>query len=532
MMKRYIITLAAAILASAAGLCEEKNYPPVAKDIRIGATNLPIVFINTLGHEIEKDNRVSAWMKIINNAGGVNYDDTIAHPDQTADYEGYIGIKYRGNSSFTYSPKKPYGIKLLTDSYENGGTKRKAALLGMGSDNDWALLAPYNDRSLLRNNLTLALAQGYMEYVPQARFCELILDGIYYGVHSLTEKVTRGDERLDIKKAGEDGDKLTGGYILCIDRNDEPKTHASKYHPTNSAGEVFADKTIWVQHKEPEPDEITDEQQAYIDGRFDAFEDALWGDRSAFAACSSKNFRDTDEGYRQYIDVTSFVDYQLATEIANNIDGYRLSTYLYKHRDSVDPRFKMTLWDFDLAWGLPDFENIHTGYMTDIWTYKNNDAGLGTKMPFWFDRLMSDPSYVAELKTRYAEYRQGRYADVPAVVDSLSTLLTAYGAADRDHQAWPRWGEVIFQNHYLDATTYAEEVAYVRNFAVARIAWLDEQLGYHPTAISSKKAEETSLPQHIYSPEGIRRNDLQPGINIIHYSDGSSKKIWKTQKNL
>lgn len=48
---------------------------------------------------------------------------------------------------------------------------------------------------------------------------------------------------------------------------------------------------------------------------------------------------------------------------------------------------------------------------------------------------MSDPSYVAQLKARYAEYRKGRYADVPAVIDSLSTLLTAYGAADRDHQA-------------------------------------------------------------------------------------------------
>ena len=519
-MKRDIIVVVTGLLTSAVGLCQEKNYPPVVKDIRIGVTNLPIVFIQTLGHEIEKDNRVSAWMKIINNVDGVNYEDTVAHPGQTIDYEGYIGIKYRGNSSFDHSPKKPYGIKLLTDSYERGGTKRKAPLLGMGSDNDWALMAPYNDRSLLRNNLTLALAQGYMEYVPQARFCELILDGIYYGVYSLTEKVTRGDERLDIKKAGGDGDKLTGSYILCIDRNDEPKTHASKYHPTNSAGEVFTDKTIWVQHKEPEPDEITDEQLAYIDGRFDAFEDALAGDR----------FKDDNEGYRQHIDVASFIDYQLATEIANNIDGYRLSTYLYKHRDSVDPRFKMTLWDFDLAWGLPDFENIHTGYMTDIWTYKNNDAGLGTKMPFWFDRLMSDPSYVAQLKARYAKYRKGRYADVPAVIDSLSTLLTAYGAADRDHQAWPRWGEAIYQNHYLDATTYAEEVAYVRNFAAARIAWLDEQLGYHPTAVGSTKTEGEPLPQHIYSPEGIRRSSLQPGLNIIRYSNGYSKKIWKPQK--
>lgn len=506
-----------ALLTTTVGHGQTNNYPPVVKDLRIGETNLPIVFINTLGHEIEKEDRVSAWMKIVNNTDGVNYDDTTAHPHQTVDYEGFVGIKHRGNSSFSYSAKKPYSIKLLTDSYENGGQKRKWPLLGMGSDDDWALLAPYNDRSLIRNNLSLALADGLMEYVPKSRFCELIVDGIYYGVHCLTEKIARGDDRLNIKKAGDDGDKLTGGYIICIDRNDEPLTHASKYHPTNSAGEVFADKTIWMQYKEPSCEDITEAQRAYIDGRFDAFEDAL----------ASENYTDADEGYRKHIDVTSFIDYQLATEIANNIDGYRLSTYLYKHRDSVDPRFKMTLWDFDLAWGLPDFPNIHTGYMTNIWTYKNNDAGLGTKMPFWFDRLMSDPSYVAELKARYAEYRQGRMADVTAVIDSLSTLLTAYGAAERDHQAWPRWGEVIYQNYYLDATTYADEVDYLKNFAAARIAWLDEQLGFQSAAIGANRADGQSTSQLVYSVDGIRRRDLQPGLNIVRCSDGTIRKIWR-----
>ena len=264
-----------ALWADAVCLCQAQNYPPEVKDIRIGETNLPIVFINTLGHEIDKENRVSAWMKIVNNPDGINYDDTLAHPNQTIDYEGYIGVRYRGNSSFSYSAKKPYSIKLLTDSYENNGTKRNAPLLGMGTDNDWALLAPYNDRSLIRNALSFSLAEDYFEYVPKSRFCELILDGVYYGVHCLTEKVARGDDRLNIKKAGDSGDKLTGGYIVCIDRNDEPLTHASKYHPTNSAGEVFTNQTIWMQYKEPAYDDITEEQREYIDNRFDAFEDAL-----------------------------------------------------------------------------------------------------------------------------------------------------------------------------------------------------------------------------------------------------------------
>ena len=180
--------------------------------------------------------------------------------------------------------------------------------------------------------LNISLAEGYLEYVPKTRFCELILDGIYYGVFNLTERVRTGEGRLNIKSPGESGDKLTGGYIICVDRNDEQLTHASKYHPTNSAGEVFTEKIIWVQYSDPSWDEITEEQRAYIDGRFDAFEDAL----------ASDDFMDPEQGYRQYVDVTSFIDYQLSTEIANNIYGYRLSTYLYKYRDSVDPRFKMT----------------------------------------------------------------------------------------------------------------------------------------------------------------------------------------------
>ena len=80
---------------------------------------------------------------------------TTRYPAQTIDYEGFVGIKYRGNTSFDYAAKKPYSIKLLTDSYENDGKKRKAPILGMGNDNDWCVLAPYNDRSLIRNTLSL-----------------------------------------------------------------------------------------------------------------------------------------------------------------------------------------------------------------------------------------------------------------------------------------------------------------------------------------------------------------------------------------
>ena len=462
-MKQIAYILAALALASCGKSPQpdaaRRNNPPVVRDIRIDRTNLPIVFINTLEHTISRDDYVLARMTIVDNPDGVNYGDTLAHPGQTVGYEGYIVIKYRGHSSYDYSPKKPYSIKLT----KADGSKRKAPLLGMGGDNNWTLLAPYLDRSLIRNTLSLSLARGYTEFVPETRFCELVLDGIYYGVHSLVEKVRRGDARLNIKKPGDSGDALTGGYIVCMDRDDEDFVHVSQYPPVNADGAFVTGKSVFMQYTDPDCEDITEAQRAYIDARFDAFEDAL----------ASDNFRDAEEGYRKYIDVTSFIDYQLAVEISNNSDGYRLSTYLYKYRDSIDPRFKMTLWDFDAAWGMLSIGNVFSVAKNDVWAYKNNTAiGVSYRMPFWFGRLMSDPAYVAQLKARYAEYRRGRYADVPAVIDSLSTLLTAGGAAERDRLAWRRSGSVL-----QGGSSYADEVASVRSFAVTRIAWLDGQLG-------------------------------------------------------
>ena len=163
------------------------NYPPNNKTITIGSTNLPIVWVEVNGAMILKTEYITAHMKIIHNgSGNLNYGDTVAHPGQTIDYEGYIALRYRGNSSFNHS-RKPYLFRPLDKPLEDGGEKKKVKILGMGKDNKWALLAPYSDRSMVRVPLSFDISRPWMEYAPQCRFCELYLDGIYYGVYILTE---------------------------------------------------------------------------------------------------------------------------------------------------------------------------------------------------------------------------------------------------------------------------------------------------------------------------------------------------------
>ena len=470
---RCFITLALLMLALTACVKSHHNFPPQDTTVRLDSTNLPIVWIEVDGDSIKRDTRVNAHMKIINNgAGQLNYADTLAHPGQHIDYNGYIALRHRGNSTYNNSPKKPYSLRTLAEPmWRDVATKHKVKLLGMGKDNNWALLAPYSDKSLLRDALTFELAQPWMEYVPQGRHCELVLDGVYYGVYYLTEVVSKGHKRLNLKSPGDKGDALTGDYLMEIDCNDDV-TYTSKFHPIGANGTPYADHNILFQFKSPDYDNLSQEQIAYITRRIDDMERAL----------ASAAYRDPQRGYRKYIDELSFIDYQLIMELSHNVDAYRLSAKFYKRRDSEDPRFKMTVWDTDLAYGNAKHRQA---WRTDTWMYQHNDImnqeGEVYLVPFWWQRLNSDPHYTAMLKQRWAQYRQSNMSDerLMATVDSLAAVLTSHGAVTRDSQAWPRWGKWVWNNHYV-SDSYADEVAHLKQWLLQRTAWMDRQLGYQP----------------------------------------------------
>lgn len=441
------------------------NFAPDDKDVRLDSTNLPIVWIDVDGDSIMRDKRIQARMKIIHNGDGrLNYADTVAHPGQRVDYLGLIALRYRGNSTFNDSPKKPYSFRTLDEPLKKGGTKRKVKLLGMGKDDNWALLAPYADKSMIRDQLTRALARPWMGFVPQGRYCEVFVDGTYYGVYVLSEVVSQGKHRLDLKSPGDKGDELTGDYLMEIDSDDEI-TYTSKFHPLTSDGRPMTDRKILFQFKSPDYEDLSRWQRTYITRRIDEMENALaTGD------------------YARQIDVLSFVDYQLMMELCHNVDAYRLSGKFYKRRDSKDPRFRMVLWDTDLAYGNSRF---HESWRTDTWMYLNNDVlyreGNRYMVPFWWYRLNADPQYTATLRHRWAQYRNSNLRDdhLMATVDSLAGVLTACGAMQRNSQAWPRWGVKVWPNYYV-STDYDDELAYLKQWLVDRLQWMDEQLDYLP----------------------------------------------------
>ena len=233
-MRRLLLLVVAVLMLTGTARASSwwDNYAPDNKKVQLTSTNLPIVWIQVDGQYID--------------GGQLNYADTVAHPGQKIDYEGYIALRYRGSSSFSMSDKKPYSFRPLTAPLEAGGEKKKVDILGMGKDNNWALLAPYADKSMMRDLLAFELARPWMEYTPQGRYCELFLDGIYYGVYILSEVVSKGKHRIDLHDPGDSGDELTGGYIMEIDRA-EGVTHVSKYHPVSSKGSPYNNLYIYFQ---------------------------------------------------------------------------------------------------------------------------------------------------------------------------------------------------------------------------------------------------------------------------------------------
>ena len=140
-------------------------------------TNLPIVYIDTYGSDIQDEPKIKARMEIAWHENG----DENSTSDPRVHFNGNIKIEIRGSSSQMF-PKKSYGFE-LKDEFDQD---MDFPLLGMPEEEDWILYAPYSDKSLIRNVLTFTLASQISDvYVPRCRFVELFVNEKYEGVYVL-----------------------------------------------------------------------------------------------------------------------------------------------------------------------------------------------------------------------------------------------------------------------------------------------------------------------------------------------------------
>jgi len=419
-------------------------------------SNLPIIAITTEnGQAIPDEPKLTAHMGIVNNESGLN-----ELPGTFNDYDGKIGIERRGASSQSYA-KVGYGLETRLENGENNNV----SLLGLPVENDWVLHGPYSDKSLIRNVLAYHFAAAMGQYAPRTRLCELFVNDAYFGVYMLTEKIKRDTFRLDIGKLNPDeisGRDLTGGYIFKVDKQSPGEDHWVSPYPAIDGNDVR------IIYHYPKSDVIATEQKNYIRNFVTDFEDALAGGQ----------FYDPVLGYKPYINMQSFIDFYLVNEMAKNVDGFRISTFLHKDKDKLDrvsPIKAGPVWDFNFGFGNADYydASVASGWQSE---YHLPDDYWSN--PFWWKRLKEDSEYFNLMVDSWKTYRTTILSDtrVEEVIDSLTTLLD--DAQQRNFEAFPVLNQYVWANNYVGGS-YENEITYLKNWISDRMAWMDTKLANH-----------------------------------------------------
>lgn len=459
------------------------------------ATHLPLLSINTNGQAILDEPRIVANLKVFTNISG----QLNSLFDTPSDYDGNISIEIRGNSSQMFE-KKSYAFETQLANGENNNV----SLLGLPEENDWILYGPYSDKTFIRNMLTYQLAREMGWYASRTVFCELVVNENYRGIYILTEKIKRDKNRVDIDKIDEfdnSGDSVTGGYIIKVDWPDDGTNYDWFSPVTNYNGNNL---NLGYQYDYPKRSNITNQQKAYIQSYVSSFEQALIG----------SNYSHLLVGYRKYIDMQSFADHFILNEISNNVDAYRLSNYFTKVRLSKGGKLVAgPVWDFNLGFGNADYGN---GWQTYGWALDN--PYVVSVIPFHMKRLKEDPIFEQLLRCRWNELRNSvlSTSHINSLIDSVANYLGP--AINRNYERWNILGTYVWPNYFI-GNTYQEEITYLKEFIVNRVAWMDSNLPVSSTNCQSLYLDDVIITEINYQSGA----SLDPGdwFEIYNKSTGT-----------
>ncbi|MEL6592553.1 MAG: CotH kinase family protein [Bacteroidota bacterium] len=427
-------------------------------------SNLPIIIVKTTQSEIPDEPKIDASLEIIYNGPG-NLNQPSDPPNH---YNGPIGIETRGNSTQDFD-KKTYSLELR----DAAGKDKSASLLGMGKEEDWILHAMVIDKSQLRIPFSFYLWQQMGHYASNWRYVELILNNEYRGLYILTERIKRDNDRVDIAKLDEEdisGDALTGGYILRIDWLEELQGFESQYQ--SQAGQP-----MFFQWYYPRAERIQAEQARYIEDWMANFENALFAE---------DYHNDRGERYSDLIYLTSFADFLLINELSKNADGYKLSSYVHKDRDSRGGLLVAgPIWDFDQTYSI---STVCSNDDPTGWTYRQEQNGCEDleSMPLWWQRMVADSLFRNLLTQRWASFRTG-FLHQDSIYQWLDTQRMQIAPAIERN--FDRWDEMIGHHIWFEPEplpeTYSEEITQLKSWIAKRLEWMDNNL----PIISGNKAD-------------------------------------------
>ena len=403
--------------------------------------------VDTKGGMIRDEPKIPATLKLVGEDG-------------LTMFQGHIGIELRGSTSQTF-PKKSYGF----ETWDKDGNDIDVALAGFPEEEDWIFYGPYSDKSLIRNALMYELSNDIGQYASKTKFFDLYINGDFLGCYVLMEKPKRDKNRINVSKKG---------FVLKLDKQtgDAGISPESLIHSKfNSLGvlhpDILSRRDVLFLSDYPDPDDITKEQAKPIRDYMDNFEEALFGAR----------FDKKKGGYSKYIDTASFIDYFLLNEFSRDNDAFRLSTYMHKEENG---KLKMgPIWDFNIALGNADYCG---GDNSKGWAHLHpKDCRPMVEpehaVPHWWERLLEDPNWVTQLKTRWTSLRSGTFATaaIQKKIDDKVRFLKERKIPSRNFKKWGTLGIKVWPNSFV-GKTYREEIDYLKDWISKRLTWMDKAI--------------------------------------------------------
>lgn len=434
----------------------------------ISNTGLPVVVINQSDNMPTGDNmtwvtwtntgiklrhKESEWAEddqitIYNNDGSINLNTVVG------------GVRLRGNVSQEF-PKKPFAIKF----------KKKQEVLGMPAHKRWCLLANWLDRTAIRNDVSVALAnqtiaawqnEGLEEgltYNPRGQHVEVVYNGIHVGNYLLCEQIKIDENRVNIQKEY-DADEPKGisevGYLIEFD---DSKDEVNNFSTSR--------RNLPCQLKDEVP--TNGEHWNYVKSKVQGIEDNLYNKKFA-------------EAYKD-LDIYSVIDQWFIYELAMN-DEYRHPKSVYYYMDG-DKKLKAgPVWDFDWQ-TFPNFAGIKSiggrnpnyGTSISIMMYtKATTSGWFEDAPYmWYPYLVKDATtFNAAVKARWSVMKP-YLQNVVWYIDMLAEQNAV--SVEYDRAMWPLESNERKSSHAFsgdERMTYEESIEAMKTFINDRIAVMDK----------------------------------------------------------
>ena len=408
---------------------------------------LPVFYINTEGGQdiVSKDNYINATCYV--DALGIEGYESLGSEASPV----VLQIRGRGNWTWTSFDKKPYRIKF----------SEKVSILGLTKNKHFVLLAHADDAvGFLKNTVGFELSRLMkMEWTPEQRPVEVVLNGEYIGLYFLTENIRVDKNRVNITEQKDEEtnpELITGGWLVEIDNYEDSNQILVDVSGTNLT-------SLRITYHSPEV--LSDVQRDYLVSQFNSIINEIYtADKSA-------------TGWEELIDVESLVRYYVLSEAIDHIEAFQGSCYLYKDLNEKHWKFG-PVWDFGHA-----FNGFHSKQKY-IYDYPAWDHCI-------VEEIAKFPHFQDYVKKVWREFCLDIYPKIDSFIDDFVRQIGV--SAKYDAARWPQYGNA-------DEQAAAELVKQRFN---EKIQWLSTQWGDY-LLIYERTVDKQTKTSNVYDLSGRR----------------------------